>query len=232
MNYKYISKPIAIIIDDDIESCNLTKRILNTLEIDLISIGPEENIITKMKEIKPNLGFVGSNITTLKLIRQASITIPIFIISADSNLKAVTQALDLGATDYFTKPVQREALQNKLSYYLKDLSPQSNSRPYFSLKSGPYPIQIEFVESLKSIDEFGLCFESPHLIPKGILIKNTGKLIEEISAQEKILTSVISSDFNPATKQYLYYAEFEGISDECLNTIRKWLMSNTKKDSQ
>lgn len=226
----------ALMLDEDADFCSLVKRILRTLEVEVVTADSKIDFLVKLKQMRPGLCIVDLNMaknaesySVIQDIRKASIAVPLFIVSVDPRLEAVTSALHVGATDYFVKPIDREVLEKKLSYHLKDLVSANTNRPYFSITGSPYSVQLEFSEQLESIDEFGITFHSVHQIPKGTLVKVSGKIIEEITQQEKIVTSVMSNNFDPASQLHIYYAEFEDASKACLSNIRKWLMLKTNK---
>ena len=225
----------ALMIDDDVDFLNLVRRILRTIDIELVATEDKESFLSQARLIKPhfylvdlNLKDVGEGFSIIQELCNMGVTAPLFIVSAESGMDSVTHALEIGATDYFTKPLNRDVLEKKLSYYLKDIY-SGSGRQYNVINGGPYSVQIEFGSTLDGVDEFGIKFKSQHLLPKGTLVKASGKIITEISGQEKILASVMSNGLDPATQLYVYYAEFEETSDACMNEIRKWLGSKVAK---
>ncbi len=230
MTYKYQQRLTALMVDDDVDFLSLVRRILRTLDIDLIATETKVDFLKQLKQLKPNFCLVDLNIkgvvegfSIIQETRAAGIEVPLFVVSADSALDAVTHALEIGATDYFTKPLNREVLEKKLSYYLKDAISANSNKAYSVISAGPFTVQIEFASQLDSVDEFGIKFKSAHLLPKGTLVKISGNMVKEITGQEKVLTSVMSNSLDSESRLYIYYAEFEEITEDCMNNIRKWL---------
>jgi CheY-like chemotaxis protein len=50
----------------------------------------------------------------LRLVREHDLDLPVILITGEPNLESAIEALRLGATDYFTKPVELSELQRKL----------------------------------------------------------------------------------------------------------------------
>jgi DNA-binding response OmpR family regulator len=59
-----------------------------------------------------------SGIIFLSELREAGVTIPIIIMSAVNQKDSIARALDIGASEYITKPISLKILRNSLEKYL------------------------------------------------------------------------------------------------------------------
>lgn len=98
-----------LVIEDEINICNLLDTILTTNGYQVITVGTCKDGITMMLSNVPDLVILDlglpdrDGLEFIKEIRQNDIT-PILVLSARSNEKEKVKALDLGANDYITKP--------------------------------------------------------------------------------------------------------------------------------
>lgn len=98
-----------LVIEDEINICNLLDTILTTNGYQVITVGTCKDGITMMLSNVPDLVILDlglpdrDGLEFIKEIRQNDIT-PILVLSARNNEKDKVKALDLGANDYITKP--------------------------------------------------------------------------------------------------------------------------------
>lgn len=240
MTYQYKNPLRALIIDDDNEFTFLATKMLKSLNVNLIILEKAEELFQQIKTFRPQLIMIDGSINKShnglslsevirKNLNQQAV---IFIVSAENSLEATTQAIELGATDYITKPLNKEILKHKLLFYFRNNVSFTIDQSYRSPSLHQQTIQIEFESQIESIDEFGIQFRSHHLIANGSLIKFTGEIIKSLTEEKSIVASVIRNSRDPHSQFYVHYAEYEDISQECVNNIRKWLSSKITKDDK
>lgn len=230
MMFRYMARPRALILDDDIDFIYLMQRVLRTLGIELAVAKDKTDFVQRLKSEKPRFCLLDLSVESahdgfgvIEEIRASSEGIIVFVVSADAGIASVVQALELGADDYFLKPVDRQSLKQKISHYLKDDIVWGAEKPFRSVSIGPQAVHVEFVTEIVAVDEFGVDFRSPHLIPKGNLVRLSGEFVSEISGQERVPVAIVSVGLDPGQNTYVYYAEFEGLSKETLGRVRSWL---------
>lgn len=229
----YQSRIKALMIDDDPDVLSQVRRILRSLDVELITTDNREDFLALIKEVNPRFCLIDLNIagtadglSLIKEIRSSFIeNTTLFVVSSSFDMRVVDQALSMGATDYFMKPIDRAVVEKKMFYYFKNEISSSSANLYVPPGDEHQALQIQFASQLVSVDEFGIQFMLPHLLPKGTYVKISGPLIENITGQSKIMTSILSSSLDSKIKLYVYYAEFEDASEESLQNVRKWLMA-------
>jgi DNA-binding response OmpR family regulator len=125
MYYYVVAKKIVLVIDDEIELNNLIKESLVVGDIfvyQAYTIKEGLDYISKYK----NIGLVildrmlpdGDGIEFLKKIRGIGLQLPVIILSVDADENSILKGLELGATDYISKPFRVRELQLKINNML------------------------------------------------------------------------------------------------------------------
>lgn len=226
-------KPSALVLDDDPDFLAVIEVLLKKLGIQCHSTQTPEDFISKMKESRPDFCLIDLRIkgltlgyTLVKAIRGAfGNEIPLFIVSADSDTQAIAHAIEIGATDYFTKPIDRELFATKISRYVTSPELSENTLSYFSIPQGGSPAELYSNEfKVLSIDEFGFTLGSPHLLTKGCRVKASGAFVENIFGHSNPITlSIVSTWANPSHRQFEAYAELLEPAEETTAKLRYWL---------
>lgn len=238
-NDKKQSQITALVLDDDIDFLNLMKRILKGYDVQTIAVENKDDFFAKLSEMKPRFCMVDLNYNGLefgyeiieKIRREYSKSLPLFVVSSRSGAEAITHALEVGATDYFIKPINKKTLESKLSYYFKGDVLTNSKLNHLAVSTDHKNIHVEFQPQIISIDEFGLKFVSNHVIPKGSMVKFSGELLREITGQDKVLGTIISNALDVATQKHHYYAEFDDLSELSLNNVRTWISNKLQKSN-
>ena len=231
MNYRY-QKPLeCIVIDDDVDFLVHIERVLKVLGINVVTTENKDDFYNRLVQVQPEFCVVdldlNGTLDGFTVIREMRTRYryqkPIFVLSAATDLADVEKALDLGATDYCTKPLNRNLLSKKLSYYFEESLLFPRARTFKSINEGPIQIDVDMPLQIDGVDELGVRFSSMHLIPKGTIVHFSGDFISEVSGEEKLMGFIVSISLNSISKTYSYYAEFENLSPQGLNRIRSWI---------
>ena len=89
----------------------------------------------------------------------------------EKQVESLTHALELGATDYILKPLDRALLASKLARYLKTEQLEENAAKFLKLPQGSANARLLLDGEITEIDELGIRFDSKALIPKGTVFK-------------------------------------------------------------
>ncbi len=125
-----MSRPLALIIDDEPDICELLEITLAGMEIDthaattlteahaLLTQHEFDICLTDMK--LPD----GNGLDLLKQIREKHPGLPVAVITAHGNMELAIDALKAGAFDFLSKPVDLQLLRNQISSALR-ISPRA-----------------------------------------------------------------------------------------------------------
>ena len=114
-----------LIIEDEINICNLLETILTTNGYQVLIAGTCQDGIIMMRSYVPDLVILdlglpdSDGLEFIKTIRKNDTT-PILVVSARSNENDKVLALDLGANDYITKPFGNAELVARVRAALRD----------------------------------------------------------------------------------------------------------------
>ena len=120
-----MTKPLALIVDDEPDICELLELTLNRMDIDTISANNlqtaykflnEHNIAICLTDMRlPD----GNGIELVKKIQVQAKHIPVAMISAHGNMDTAIDALKAGAFDFVSKPLELAELRNLVKSALK-----------------------------------------------------------------------------------------------------------------
>jgi DNA-binding response OmpR family regulator len=224
-------KPTILCIDDDPNFGKLIEVVLSRLGATAKVVSSPEKFLELAKSLQPDLYIIdlqlknSSGMDLIKPIREG-LTPDAFImvISGANDPEKIAHAIELGASDYILKPLDRVLLATKLSQFIETDEIREHSAKEHAPKIGAYPIRLQFNGVIEAVDELGVKFSSATLTPKGTVLKLGSDFFKMIGAPEKeYLVTVASTWLVPETKQYGAYAEFDDVSPEFLQLLRGWL---------
>ena len=161
-----------------------------------------------------------SGLAVLEHLRgQLDIKCPIFILSHFDDFKGIQDALELGADDYLTKPIDDFLFENKLKSFIHSELPHSLTRV------PPQQSEIDLSAHTKIIEvnELGLKVDSPFFIRKSTPVKMSGPFIRDVLMKEVVSMSVGSSQIQKS--RYLMHLDFDPEDKGLQDTLRAWLLA-------
>lgn len=224
--------PLALLADNDPGHNKTLATVLKKLGIDAIVTTTAKEFLLKLKEVRPNICIVDLNIdslgigyTLIRAIRNVlGRDLPIVVISGQSDSKAIAHAVECGADDFISKPLDKTILASKLTRYLMTEQLLASQAPFFPVPEGGTPANISLEMELKEVDEFGIKLVSPHLLNKGSVFQMDSPLLHQItgSAQPHLLT-ITATWLEDETGNYAAFAEFDATNEALLTSVRRWL---------
>lgn len=222
--------PSILLVDDDKEFGKILSAFLGKIGVKLVSTTSATEFIEKIKLQMPTLALVDLNLdgvlagfSLIKAIRNRfGDGLPILVISANDESSAISHALEVGANDFITKPIDRKVLSTKLAQYLDKKHFPEDQNEYVKAPLKGVDASIGFDAQIVSIDELGIRLVSAHLISKGAPISLTGKMIEEyFPNRKKILTSVLGCEKDSSPDHYVINVEYTGLNQDEQAYVRK-----------
>lgn len=221
-------------LDDDEDFNNLLKVVFKKKGLKIITTTTCESFIHHLKNKRPSLCLIDINLdqgpgvgfSLLQALREHhDLTIPIIILSRRRDDNDITRALELGANDYVTKPLDDDFLLNKINHYLKhDNIPPL---PFYKVSENNGQCSVVWNDGIRSINEFGITLQGPHFIAKGTLIKLTGDFITEACGyNDGIKVSVNHSWIDEINHLYQAQCEFNYEDETLLEHIRGYLLNH------
>ncbi|MBI3557650.1 MAG: response regulator [Deltaproteobacteria bacterium] len=167
--------PLALLVDDDPAHNKILSAVLKKLGITSIVTTNAKEFLARLKEVKPTICLVDLNIdelgvgyTLIKAVRKVlGTSMPIIVLSGQSDRQAIAHALEVGANDFIAKPLDRAILASKLTRYMMTEELLSSQSAFFPVPEGGSDANIELEFELREVDEFGIRLSSRHLLNKG-----------------------------------------------------------------
>lgn len=163
----------------------------------------------------------GTGYEVCQHIREAHVTTPVLVLSAEQETNMKVKVLNVGADDYLTKPFSIEELQARIEAILRRSHAAGNDHSETDLECGNLKVDVlkrQMVINGESVDltnsEFNLL---------AYLVKNKNRVI----SQEELAKNVWGIDFNTQTNYINVYISYlrkkmRKQSDfEYIRTIRK-----------
>ena len=122
----------VLIIDDDVDTIDLLKRILLLANLDVASAKSGTDAVEILDWVKPDVILLDLMMPemdgheTLQRIRSKS-NAPVIIVSALTNKETIVELLNQGSDDYVTKPFHREEIIARINAVIR----RSKMRPVF-----------------------------------------------------------------------------------------------------
>jgi CheY-like chemotaxis protein len=225
-------KPLILAIDDDPFFQKTIEVVLTRLGFQTKTVGTIPEFRENASSLTPDMFLIDLQIGTesgLVLIEEIRRTwklkTPIIVISGTGDPEIICHAIEFGANDYIHKPVDRLALAAKLGQFFRTDELDEQGKFLDKLDAKGVAARLKFKGEISALDELGVKFVSPHLIPKGTVIKLKAPFIEKIrQKKDECLVCVTATTLNSDTGIYEIYAEFEEADMECLQAVRGWLV--------
>lgn len=113
-----------LVVDDALDAREVTTDYLVKRGYSVISATTSEEALSKLLREKPDLILLDirlpgmDGIECLRRIKELDKEVLIIMVTCVTDIDLAKQALKLGATDYFTKPLGFNALEKAISIYL------------------------------------------------------------------------------------------------------------------
>jgi two-component system KDP operon response regulator KdpE len=172
------SQPTILIVDDEPPIRRFLRTSLAAQGYRVVEADTGEAALRQIAETRPDLIVLDlglpdrDGIELIREIRQ-SVETPIVVLSVRDDEKGKVQALDLGASDYITKPFGTEELLARVRAALRHRLLEQGERPVFRLKD----LEVDLVRRIVTRRQ-----ERIHLTPKEydllrLLITHAGKVL-------------------------------------------------------
>ena len=172
------SQPTILIVDDEPPIRRFLRSSLAAQDYRVVEADTGAAALQRITEERPDLIVLDlglPDIDGIELIRQIRQTVetPIVVLSVRDDEKGKVQALDLGASDYVTKPFGTAELLARVRAALRHRLLEQGERPVFRLKD----LEVDLVRRIVTRRQ-----ERIHLTPKEydllrLLITHAGKVL-------------------------------------------------------
>ncbi len=122
-------RPLALVIDDEPDICELLELTLSGMEIDALTANTLAGAHTLLEAHEFDICLTdmrlpdGDGLTLLKQIKEKYPALPVAVITAHGNMELAIEALKAGAFDFLSKPIELQMLRNQISSALR-ISPK------------------------------------------------------------------------------------------------------------
>jgi len=116
-----------LVVDDEIEVCNALKEFIGSKGYEVHTALDGDNAIRKLKAVRPHVVLLDirmpgmGGIEILKEIKRVHPETGVIMVTAVADQETAVKAVELGAYDYITKPVDLNYLNTVVMVKLVDL---------------------------------------------------------------------------------------------------------------
>ena len=120
-----MSKPLALVIDDEPDICELLSLTLGRMDIDTAVAGDVKSAKAQLSRQRFDICLTdmrlpdGDGLELVEWMQKNSSGVPVAVITAHGNVETAVQALKLGAFDFISKPLDLQNLRNIVENALK-----------------------------------------------------------------------------------------------------------------
>jgi DNA-binding response OmpR family regulator len=224
--------PVIYLLDDDVEFTALFKVILGRLGMSVEIFSKSEDLLARTQASPPSMAIIdlhlGGNQSGFEVIQKIEalkkVPFPVLFASSDDDGVSIAHALELGASDYITKPLDREVLVSKLMNFLSSNQLEEASWTFVKGPESRFPAMINLEMEILEVDEFGIRVYTRHLLSKGTAILVSGEIFTSLFGSDKPkLLNVASTWFEASESLYGSYLEFDLADAELMQSVRKWV---------
>lgn len=230
-------KPVVLMIDDDVDFIKIASAMLSQLDVDSHSATTADEFILKLKSLSPDLCLIDLNLDgklagfpLIRAIRaKFGYSIPLIVVSGKTDPQTIAHAIEIGASDYITKPLIRDILATKLAPFIKTEIIEEKKREYIDLPTDQgVKVRLDVPLEIDTVDEFGFTLISDHLLTKSSVVHLSGELFTQISGFSepqlmKVSKTWVIDNGTVLNRRYGAYVEFDDPSEAILVNVRKWI---------
>lgn len=227
-----MKKPLALIVDDSEMDRQILNYALKKLDFDVIVTRDAQEFLLKLKTEQPDCCFIDLQFNGVEMgfrliqsIRAAKgANINLFIVSGVSDRAAIAHAIEIGANDYFTKPLNLNVLGSKLARYVRTDRIEDFETKLLDIDDEQRAAEIAVEFDIVEVDEFGVKLDGPHLLSKGSVVRLQSQLIAQATGKsDGPLVTVTQTWVDDVNGRAGAYAEFDVLDGDLLRAVRQWL---------
>jgi len=115
-----------LVLDDVLDAVNLIKRILQKKGHEVFTFTEEEDALNFAKDNKVDLAILDiklkkiSGVEVLEELKKNSPSIKAIMLTGYPTIETARESLNLGASEYCVKPIDKDELEEKVAEVLKD----------------------------------------------------------------------------------------------------------------
>ena len=221
-------------VDDDLDFQEILKIKLPSSEFNLVLSNTEKDFFEKIDSQKFDIFLLDLSLDNhplkgleiLTKIRQEKFKdVPAIVLSNSSSKKIVSNALELGANDFISKPVDGKLLVSKIKALIEGNQAFAKELEFGVVPGTTLDIFISSKIRLTAITEMGFLVEGSAYVSKGSKLKLRSPLLKEILGIDTI--EVNSTGFNSEVSGvYITTFEIDPDNKEFLNKIKMWIKTN------
>ena len=239
--------PKALSIDDDPEFNAMLVHRFKQAGWSLKASATKEEFFLSLLEVKlPSLILVDLNINSdsggdsgnsggfeiiNRLVTHHFVKCPIIVVSGNTDNSSIAHALELGARDYWTKPISKEMLQDALHQYAD--SAEETGFDFTHLPAVPETqrlSQFTFKAEILEVNQTGFSVVSSKLIRKKTVFRLRGPIIDQILPDTKsvLVTALSSSTFvgKDGRGNFRIETEFDENDEVVCASVKRWIAAN------
>ena len=223
--------PLIFVIDDDPEFTTIFQKILTRFGMTTEIFSRTEDLLRRLTEVWPSMVIIDLYLEGKPIgyeiidhIRlHAAGPLPILVVSSEASPVSIAHALEMGASDYIAKPIDREVLTSKLLNYFSSEKLKEAGWSFQELETR-IPAAIELELEVREVDEFGIRGMTRHLVSKGSVVSVGGPMVQEIFGSDKPrLMTVAQTWVEPGEKIYGCFLEHDLANEETARAVRFWV---------
>ena len=129
------AKKTILIVDDD-SDLRKTLRIVLSRDYEVLEACDGDEVLGILSKCRPNLLVLDvamprmGGLEVLKSLRESSPSLPVLMLTAETDIARAKQALDYGAAAYITKPFEFDDLRAEISRMVDSGAPPDAYRPW------------------------------------------------------------------------------------------------------
>ncbi len=221
-------------VDDDLDFQEILKIKLPSTEYNLTLTTTEQEFFEQMDKGNFDIFLIDLSLDNhplkgleiiIKIRQEKNKDKPIIVLSNNSAKKTISNALEIGASDFVSKPVDGKLLKTKITALVQGNQAYSKELEFGKPSEKQPNVLLVSKLRLLAITELGFLIEGNAFVAKGSKIKLSSPRIQEIYGQNSI--EVYSTGFNSEVSGvYVTAFEIDPENKEMVNKTKLWIKAN------
>lgn len=218
---------------------NLFKDILSGFaetNVSVLKVETEDDYLRQIQNFQPHFTLIeidanNSKKTNSLIEKHRQLykeSYPIFLVGNAADSSHILQGLEMGATDYFQRPLDFDLMASKISKYFLNENLLKRELGYTKVPQGERSAHIELPMKILSIDEKGVLLECPHIVSKGAKLDLGQSELKKLLGVEELIVTVTKTHADEKENE-LIYALFP--EDEIYGAAVRKLILSLKKEN-
>jgi CheY-like chemotaxis protein len=221
----------VLVIDDDVDILKYCLAVLGPSGHEVLTVSDAQSALNLLQSHSVDLLIVdvmmpvATGFDLLQSVKRIKdFKAKILMLTARRKPSDVMKALELGATDYVCKPLDKDILVSKVQTILGKLP--DTPKVKFAVGSAQSSADVRFATRVETLTEMGITIRTPSALGVNLRIKIETPIFNEMQIEPPLLRVASCVEVKVPESEIPYYevfVSFIGLEESVMKKIRQWI---------